>query len=240
MTLSIVIPCYNESDNIKLILDKLKKAIGSRRDIEVIFVDNGSTDNSSDIFKEMIPPVDSDIFKVCHIKVNQGYGFGITSGLNIAQADILAWTHADMQTDPVDVIKSFDLMTINMKKNIIIKGKRKHRKFIERIFTFGMQIVVYLFLKIYLDDINAQPKVFRREFYENYIKEDAPKDFSLDLFLLYIAKIHNYEIISIPVFFNKRLFGEAKGGGSMRTRFKLIKRTFKYIIELTKNISPEK
>lgn len=234
--LSIVIPCYNESENIKHIITKLEKAIGTRHDIEVILVNNGSTDNSLEIFNEELKTVDNSIFKIENVIKNEGYGFGIISGLNVAQGDTLAWTHADLQTDPADVITAYETMLSSNNKNILIKGKRKNRRFLEQIFTFGMQIAAMFFLRTYIDDINAQPKVFRKDFYDNYIKKDAPYDFSLDLFLLYTAKIKQYEIISIPVFFNKRLYGEAKGGGSIKTRIKLIKRTFKYIIELSRKI----
>jgi len=53
--------------------------------------------------------------------------------------------------------------------------------------------------------------------------------------LLYKAKKMNYSIIDFPVFFNKRLFGEAKGGGSIRTKIKLSIRTFTYILESKKH-----
>jgi hypothetical protein len=77
--------------------------------------------------------------------------------------------------------------------------------------------------------------MFSRKFYEEYLNENAPWDFSLDLYLLYWAKKKN-TIYEIPVYFNKRMHGEAKGGGSFKTRIKLIKRTFKYIFELRKKI----
>lgn len=239
MMLSIAIPCYNESENIKYIIEQLKQAIGDRRDVEVILVDNGSTDGSSEVFKKELATADSRIFKICEVKINRGYGFGIQSGLGMARGDILSWTHADMQTDPADVLKAYDVIRGCENKNIVVKGKRKNRRIAERFFTFGMQIAAFMFLNVYLDDINAQPKAFTRDFYEKYIKNGAPYDFSLDLFLLYMAKLSGYEIISIPVFFNKRLYGQAKGGGSMKTRIKLIRRTFKYIHELSKKSIPE-
>ncbi|MDG1436740.1 MAG: hypothetical protein P8P83_03015 [Rickettsiaceae bacterium] len=149
---------------------------------------------------------------------------------------MLAWTHADMQTDPADVIKALDLYNDSKDDLLIIKGRRKNRKLVESFFTFGMQIVVFLLLKTYLNDINAQLKLFSRKFYEKYIQNKAPKDFSLDLYLLYQAKINKYKILEIPVYFKDRIHGEAKGGGSFKTRVKLIVRTFKYIFKTRKEI----
>ena len=97
-----------------------------------------------------------------------------------------------------------------------------------------MQLFVLCALRQKLDDINAQPKLFPREFYENFIKNNSPFDFSLDLYALYQAKIHCDRIISMPVDFKTRLLGEAKGGGGggWKTRIKLIGRTYRYILFL--------
>ena len=66
-----------------------------------------------------------------------------------------------------------------------------------------------------------------------HLKKDYPLDFSLDLYALYQAKANGYEIKTLPVYFKKRLYGEAKGGGGgWKSRMQLIKRTFKYIFKL--------
>ena len=230
--LSVIIPCYNEGDNIPLIFNRLKKIFDDRDDVEIILVNNGSIDNSEEIFKQELQKINNNSIKIINILNNQGYGYGILCGLNKANGNLLSWTHADMQTDPHDIIKALDLYKDYQGNKIIIKGKRQKRKLSEAFFTFGMQIIVFFVLKIYLDDINSQPKLFSKNFYNKYIKDKSPNDFSLDLFLLYQAKINKYKILEVPVFFKKRLYGEAKGGGSWKTRIKLIKRTFKYIFEL--------
>lgn len=233
MKLSIVIPCYNEEKNIPFIFETLNKIIDDNT--EIILVNNGSTDGSQNVMQSVCN--NSSSFKICNVEVNQGYGYGILQGLDIATGDILAWTHADLQTDPADIITAYKKYYSNsFEDSFIVKGKRKNRRLMEAFFTFGMQIIAFLYLKVYMDDINAQPKMFTRSFYENFIKNKAPYDFSLDLFLLYTAKKNHYCIKTIPVFFNKRVYGEAKGGGSFKTRIKLIKRTFSYIKQLSKSI----
>ncbi|CEF54255.1 glycosyltransferase family 2 protein [Acetobacter ghanensis] len=230
--LSIVIPCYNEAGNIPLIFRRLRETLGTRQDVEIILVDNGSGDTSPAVFEQEMATHADPRFRVVRVPVNQGYGYGITQGLAAAQGDVLAWTHADMQTDPKDVLTAFDLYQSLPPALRIIKGKRRNRRLLEALFTFGMQCVASAALKVRLDDVNAQPKLFSRAFYERYIRHDAPKDFSLDLYLLYQARRNGYEIVTIPVDFSQRLHGEAKGGGSWKTRIKLIRRTFAYIFEL--------
>ena len=233
-TLTIIVPCYNESLNIPLIINRFKEAVGQRPGIEVFLVNNGSTDNSAQILSDAIAQKENHLFKVVTIPVNQGYGYGILKGLEEAKSDILAWTHADMQTDPQDVIRGLDLFLKNSNDKTFIKGKRKNRRILEAFFTFGMQIFALFAIKTYLDDINAQPKIFSRKFYQEYLLGKAPHDFSLDLFALLMAKKNNYDLQAFPVFFAKRHAGEAKGGGSWKTRIKLIKRTVAYILELRK------
>lgn len=242
MKLSIVIPCYNEAKNIPHIIEQVTEAVKNEdaNTIDIVLVNNGSTDESESILNEAFQNKESSMFQVVHVKQNKGYGYGILAGLKVATGDVLSWTHADLQTDPYDVIKAYKLYQSQNNPNIFIKGKRRHRAFLETFFTWGMQVLSSLVLKTYLDDINAQPKLFSRQFYNRHVIENAPWDFSLDLFVLYQAKQYCDSILEIPVDFKKRLYGEAKGGGSWKTRIALIKRTFAYIFQLKQQLNETK
>lgn len=234
--LSLIIPCFNEVKNLDPLLKKLKDLSSSVNfPIQIIVVDGNSNDGTRKVLKERFYGLDPNIFSLILLESRNGYGFDILQGLKKAKHEVLAWTHADLQTDVKDVEKAFDILTSSDQPNLIIKGKRKNRHFLEAMFTLGMQIVVFFYLRTYLDDINAQPKLFKRDFYNKYLKEQAPKDFSLDLYALFKAKKNDYVIKSFPVYFNKRVHGEAKGGGgSWRNRLNLIRRTFRYIRILSK------
>lgn len=235
--LSIIIPCFNEPDNIRLLIQRLKEVQTSYEgSIEFILVDGCSTDHTQSVIQDEFKGLNQDVYKSLLMKKRSGYGYDIGEGLKIARGQILAWTHADMQTDPMDIIEALRGREKEVLGNsIIIKGCRKKRPLLDIFLTFGMQIVVFLFLKVSLSDINAQPKVFSRYFFEQYFK-NSPSDFSLDLFVLYKAKINKWDIVKHPVDFSKRIFGEAKGGGgTFKNRFKLIKRTLKYIRSLSQS-----
>ncbi len=241
-SLSIVIPCFNEPENIPLLLAHVKKIISDIDfKIEIIIVDGCSSDDTPKILENEFKHLDPDHFKLILQDSRQGYGFDIIAGLNSAKNEVLAWTHADMQTDFNDVVDGFKLFQSTKKYNsfskFIVKGKRRGRPILDVILTFGMQICVMCILKKNLNDINAQPKIFSRDFYKLLTSKNAPNDFSLDLFALYQAKINDYKILTFPVSFNKREFGEAKGGGgSLNNRINLIKRTFKYIFKLNQQL----
>lgn len=105
MRLSIVVPCYNEEENIPPVLERFRRAIGPR-DAEVLLVDNGSTDGSAGLLEKLLP--DYPFARTVRVPVNQGYGYGILRGLKDAKGDFIGWTHADLQTDPADVMKAYD------------------------------------------------------------------------------------------------------------------------------------
>lgn len=236
--LSIVVPCYNEAGNIPLIMAKFEELLAKQPQTEILLVNNGSKDNSKDVFEKELARVNDPRYKVVNVEVNQGYGFGILSGLKHATADVMAWTHADMQTDPLDILEAYKVYKANPKL-LLVKGKRLGRPLLDAFFTYGMQVLAGRLLGQPLDDINAQPKLFGREFYLQYLTSNPPYDFSLDLYVLYHASRQG-AVATVPVHFGKRKFGEAKGGGSLKTKWKLVKRTWAYMNELSVKLKSEK
>ena len=232
--LSIIIPCYNEADNIPHLITACLQAMPASFSGEIILVNNGSTDNTSDILTQYIPA--NSVFRTIDIEKNKGYGHGILTGLAAARGEVLAWTHADCQTDPQDVFRAYDRYLQHGQADVFVKGHRIGRRYSEWFFSAMMQAIASICLRTRLTDINAQPKLFSRAFYKRHIQNQAPEDFSLDLYVLLQATRHR-SIDTIPVFFHQRTRGEAKGGGSMRTRIRLINRTLRYIIQLAKKVA---
>ena len=122
MKVALILPCYNEGKNLNRIakefleLEYLIKNIN----FELVIVNNGSTDNSSDILK-------SEEFlersiKLINITHNIGYGHGIKEGIKNTKADIYAWAHGDLQTPLGDIISC--LIFSVEKKYQIVAGKR--------------------------------------------------------------------------------------------------------------------
>ena len=235
INLSIVIPCYNESKSLPALFDACLNACRDRNDIQFIFLNNGSSYDTNLILYFLLSQKKYSFGKSVSVPINEGYGFGILKGLSVAEGKILSWTHADLQTDPKDVVLAYELFKIELESNLcIVKGERKRRNIFDNIFTAGMSLISSLFLKQKLWDINAQPKIFHRDFM--YHLKKAPYDFSLDLYVLFVANRIKISIKSFSVFFSNREFGEAKGGGTLKGKFKLIKRTIGYIIELRNDI----
>jgi polyisoprenyl-phosphate glycosyltransferase len=233
MKLSIIVPCYNEAKNIPLIFEKFASII-KRPDIEILFVNNGSIDTSQEVFDQLIPRY--TFAKVLKIEANQGYGFGITSGLREAKGEYIGYMHADMQTDPADPIKALEIIEMQTNpENCFVKGNRKNRSLLDQFFTIGMSLFETIYLSTKLWDINAQPNIFHRSFFES-IKNNCPKDFSLDLYFFYIAKRKNLNIIRFNVMFPDRIYGSSNWNKGLASKWKFIKRTVQFSIKLKKGL----
>ena len=231
MKLSIIIPCYNEEKNIPLILDGFKKAVKSRNDVELIVVDNGSSDGTKKILENLLPQY--PFARGIEVKINQGYGFGILAGLKEAKGEYIGWTHGDLQTPLADILKALGIIEkAGNPKKIYVKGRRKGRSLTDRFFTFGMSIFESLFLGKLLYDINAQPNVFHKSFFESWV--NPPYDFALDLYALYLAEKQEIPIIRFPVLFPKRIHGESHWNKNLYSKWKFIKRTALFSMNLKK------
>ncbi len=232
MKLSVVIPCYNEEKNIPLLIKRFDEVI-KRDDIEVIIVNNGSSDNSEKILDDLAPKY--AFIKIVKVEINQGYGYGILEGLKHAKGEFIGWSHADMQTDPNDIIKALDIIESQKnKEKIFVKGNRKGRLLCDNFFTFAMGCFETILMGKFLWDINAQPNIFSRELFDNW--KNPPFDFALDLFALYQAVNQKYNIIRFNVFFPKRIHGASHWNTSLGAKWKFIKRTMDFSFKLKKEL----
>ena len=230
--LTIVIPCFNEAQNIPLILkrfDYLKKEKNLEDIFEILFVNNGSNDNTIEILNENIKRF--SFAKFINIEKNLGYGYGIITGLAHTSSEFVGWTHGDLQTDPKDIICAIQIIrNFNFSKKLFIKGVREGRSIFDQFFSDSMSIFESLLFFSPLYEINAQPTIFHRSLYQKCL--DPPIDFSLDLYFYILAIKSNLIIERIRVKFLKRIYGSSKWNKNIQSKFKFIMRTLNYSIRL--------
>lgn len=233
--LTVVLPCYNEANNIPLILERFHVA-AKRDDVRLLLVDNGSTDETERVLVEQLP--NFGLAGTYRVQVNQGYGYGILQGLAHCQSEYLGWTHADLQTDPGDIFKAVSLIEQSkLRKDIYIKGLRKGRPLSDVFFTNGMSLFESLYLGVRLRDINAQPNIFHRSFFESW--QSPPNDFSLDLYAYYFAVKKGLDVMRFDVQFPERLHGHSKWNTGLSAKFQFIKRTLKFSEKLKKSLEQQ-
>jgi polyisoprenyl-phosphate glycosyltransferase len=233
MKLSIVVPCYNEAANLPALLSAYAEAI-TRDDIEVILVDNGSTDETAQVLTELAPRYQR-FLRIYTVSKNHGYGHGILSGLATARGEFIGWTHGDMQTPPQDLLQALRIIEeYGNANNLYVKGRREGRPLFDRIFTWGMNIFETIYLRTPLYEVNAQPNIFHSSFFATW--KNPPIDFSFDLYVLYHAKQCKLKIIRFPVLFLERQHGSSKWNTNWQAKWRFIKRTVQFSVELKKNL----
>lgn len=229
---SIVVPCYNEAENLPNLIARFQALRQTNSDWELLLVDNGSTDDSAAVFqRELAKPGREFIQLVTVPSPNVGYGHGIVTGLRAAKGKYLAWTHADGQTPPSDVLKAFELLLDSPDpQRAIVKGRRRKRPLKDVLFTQGMQAVATAVLGENLADINGQPKAFPRALLE--LADAPPVDLSLDLYFFWLAKKHHFEVRTMDVFFGEREHGESKWAFNWKSKGRNIARSVKFMAAL--------
>lgn len=233
--LSLVIPCYNEARNLPLLVERCAP-IAVPGEVEIVLVDNGSLDDTHDILGGLIAQYPA--IRTVRVGTNQGYGFGVLSGLAAAHGEFLAWTHADLQTDPADAIKALNLAERAMRpQQVLVKGSRVGRALRDVVFTWGMSAFETLLLRQPLWDINGQPNLFHRSFFESW--RDPPHDFSLDLYTYYMAVTAGFEVVRFPVVFGQRYAGVGHND-LISAKMRLSLRTMRYSVNLRRQLRAQR
>ncbi len=237
MRLSLVIPCYNEAASLPQLVARCVDVVAAESECEIVLVDNGSTDDSPEVFAREL--AGKYRIRCVRVPVNQGYGHGILEGLRACEGDILAWTHADLQTDPIDALTGFALFgQSDDPQRLFVKGRRYGRPFADVLFTFGMSVFETLWMGHAMADINAQPTMFPRAFFESW--QEPPKDFALDLFAYAQAKAAGLEVQRFPVLFAPRQHGSSHWNVNWQAKVKFIRRTLDFSIRLRREIAARK
>lgn len=229
MKLSIVLPCYNEAENLPLILEGYRASWRPDLEAELVLVDNGSTDTTQEVLAQALGQADLAFARSIRVPVNVGYGHGIATGLRAARGEFLAFSHADMQCSPADVFRAYDVLCREPDPlRALVKGRRAWRGLGPAIFTTGMGVASSAILGRKLGDINGQPKVFHRSFFEGPASNPPDQMHMFDLYMLYRARRAGLRVVEIPVVFGERAHGESKWALNLGSRWRSIKSTIGY------------
>ena len=135
MRCSIIIPCYNESGNLKELLRQVMILI-DKYDVEIVLVENGSTDNSKHLF-ETLPEMQHERLTKVYVTKNRGYGYGLIQGLKSCKGEYVGWVHADMSVSIEEIAIFLEYIEKQDKEaDCFLKGNRKNRNGFDLFFTF--------------------------------------------------------------------------------------------------------
>lgn len=215
--LSIVIPAYNEAENLKIILPDLVEFV-RKNNWHLIITNDGSKDNTKEILESY---KDSNVLTIVNHKLNKGYGAAIKSGIEACNTEYLITIDADGQHQKEDVEKLFHL--IKKTDADMIVGSRKGNKDATIARGIGKSIIRFianLLLKIPIYDINSGMKIYRAELAKQYLYlTPNSMPFSDVITLIFIS--NRNLVLEEPISIKARLKGESTIG--IQTAFETVK-----------------
>jgi len=215
-SLSIVIPLYNEEESLSLLASEIKKYVKPLgMSFEIIFVDDGSTDNSLKIIKELAR---TDT-RIKYLSFNNNYGKSAALQLGFKQAtgDVVITMDADLQDDPSEIPNLINKLDEGYD---LISGwkKQRHDPFIKKHSSKFFNYTTKVMSGIKIHDFNCGLKAYR-----NSVVKNINIYGELHRYVPVLAGWQGYRITEIPVKHNPRKFGKTKFG---------ISRFFKGFIDL--------
>jgi glycosyltransferase involved in cell wall biosynthesis len=216
MTLSVIIPLYNEEENVPLLYEKLKKFLEStEKEYEILFVDDGSADRTLSILEE-IQSKDNGVI-VLSLRRNFGQTAAFAAGFDFARGDIVVTMDGDLQNDPADISKLLELI----KDHDLVSGWRKKRKdpfFSRRLPSLIANWLISKVTGVKLHDYGCSLKAYRRDVIKNLKLYGE-----MHRFIPAVASWYGVRVAEVEVAHHPRLKGSSKYG---------ISRTLKVVLDL--------
>lgn len=216
MDISVVIPVYNEEENIQDLYEALSSVLrGMGKSYEIIFVDDGSTDKTLPII-EGFHNADRNVV-VLSMRRNFGQTAAFSAGFDYSRGDVIVTMDGDLQNDPTDIPRLVELA----KEYDIVSGWRKDRKdalISRRLPSMAANKLISKVTGVHLHDYGCSLKAYRRDVVKNLNLYGEMHRFIPAVANWYGVKVGEVEVNHFP-----RTRGKSKYG---------ISRTFKVFLDL--------
>lgn len=209
MKLSVVIPCYNESATIKLIVEAVRQS--PYPDKEIIIVDDYSQDGTRDILRNEICNL---VDKILYHDRNQGKGAALRTGIQAATGDLVIIQDADLEYDPNEYARLVEPIISNRADVVFgsrFLGGEPHRVlyFWHRVGNGVLTLMSNMFTNLNLTDMETCYKVFRREVIQGIKIEENRFGFEPEV-TAKIAKLKELRIYEVGISYYGRTYAEGK------------------------------
>lgn len=207
LTLSVIIPCYNEKATIEEIVRRVKAMELAH---EIIIVDDGSVDGTRDILRDKLQG--DPLVRIIFHEVNQGKGAAVRTGFAAATGDILLIQDADLEYDPRDYPSLLRPIQEGITK--VVYGSRFRGGPTKTMFFWNMvanrmlTLITNILYNTILSDMETCYKVFRREVVQQLPLRSRRFEFEPEI----TAKVlkRGYRIYEVPISYNGREWTEGK------------------------------
>ncbi len=206
LLLSVIIPCYNERETIREIVEQVQ---GVPLNTELIIVDDGSTDGS----REILAGLGGDGIQIIHHPENRGKGAALSTGFAAARGDVIVIQDADLEYDPFE----FPDLMAPIQKGVadVVYGSRFGGKpqrvhmFWHKVGNRLLTLLTNLLFNCTLTDMETCYKMFRREVVEGMTIRSRRFDVEPEL-TAKILKAKKWRIYEMPISYYGRTYDEGK------------------------------
>ncbi|QEM67401.1 glycosyltransferase family 2 protein [Geobacter sp. FeAm09] len=224
MELSIVVPIYNEEENVAALYGSIRDALArTSLDYETIFVDDGSSDGSFKLLKE-IAAQDQRV-KLLRFRRNFGQTAAMAAGFDAAKGAVIIPMDGDLQNDPADIPRLLEKLHEGYD---VVSGWRKERKdtFVTRkIPSLLANSLISALTGVHLHDYGCTLKAYRRE-----VLDGINLYGEMHRFVPALASQVGAKVTELPVNHRPRLYGKSKYGISRTLRVVLDLMTVKFLL----------
>lgn len=221
-SISLVLPAYNEADNIEPLIDEAVPALEAcAEDYEIIVVDDGSADDTAGVTRRLMTKVPN--LRLVQHSVNQGFGAAVFSGFTSAVKDWIFYTDADRQF----VLSELERFVPLMDEADLIAGYRAPRRdpFLRVVYGKGWSMLCTLLFGYTVRDVDCAFKLFRREIIEALAPQIASRGATFSIEWLVRAKRAGCRFVELPVSHRPRVAGSQTGA-----TIRVIVRAFRELI----------
>jgi len=205
--LSIVIPAYNETESLPVLLSQLRATVQTHGyQVEIIVINDGSTDDTADVLDALAAEAALPVH-VIHFRRNRGKAKALAAGFQKATGDIVITMDADLQDDPAEMPKLIE--TLETGTYGLVSGWKYPRKdpFEKRAFSFVFNRVVALLTGVKLHDMNCGFKAYRAE-----VVKALHLYGDLHRYIPILAHAAGFSVGEVKVRHHPRRFGTSKYG----------------------------
>lgn len=213
--LSVVVCVYNEELNIRPLVEQISHALDGKVDYEIIYVDDGSTDNTVEEIKKLKHPR----LTLIEFSKNFGQSSALAAGINHADSEYIVLLDGDLQNDPLDIPSMLELA--EKEGWGVVAGERLNRKdgfFLRKIPSWIANAIIRKTTNVKIKDYGCTLKVFKSE-----IAKGMGLYGELHRFIPVLASFEGASITQVGVKHHPRKYGQAKYG---------MGRTFKVVSDL--------
>jgi glycosyltransferase involved in cell wall biosynthesis len=202
--LTIIIPCYNEQDNLPKLIDKLIQFSSKHGNYHIIFVNDGSKDGTLNILRN----INHEKVSVVTHSRNRGYGAAIKSGILVARTDFCITIDGDGQHDLQDIPKMLNQLLESQSDMVVGNRSGKGSSGFRNLGKWMIRKFITTMTDLAIEDVNSGMKLYRTEVVKSLIKW-APNDMSFSETIVILHNHFRYKISELEINIFNRVAGQS-------------------------------